>query len=100
MYTHHQSGPAGEVVFVPPFRDPVNHNLDPLVTLGIQAVGTAMHERLVAQGKGGSGMFTQADYDGWRNRGMRSTTTYPDTIVILTGIVGEPTHISIPPIPH
>ncbi len=39
MYNHHQSGPAGEVIFIPPLRDPVNHNLDPLVTLGIQAVG-------------------------------------------------------------
>ena len=28
MYNHHQSGPAGEVVFIPPMRDPVNHNLD------------------------------------------------------------------------
>ena len=61
MYNHHQSGPAGEVIFIPPLRDPVNHNVDPLVTLGIQAVGTAMHERLVAQGKGGSGMRTQAN---------------------------------------
>ena len=80
MYNHHQSGPAGEVIFIPPFRDPVNHNLDPLVTLGIQAVGTAMHERLVAQGKGGSGMRTQANYDGWWNGGMRNTATYHNTI--------------------
>ncbi|MEI9970717.1 MAG: hypothetical protein WDO73_00965 [Ignavibacteriota bacterium] len=50
----------------------MNHNLDALVTLGIQAVGTAMHERLVAQGKGGSGMRTQANYDGWWNGGMRN----------------------------
>src|SRR6185369_10521258 len=50
MYNHHQSGPAGEVIFIPPFRDPTNHNVDPLVTLGIQAVGTAMHQRLVSQG--------------------------------------------------
>ncbi len=26
MYNHHQSGPAGEVIFIPPLRDPVNHN--------------------------------------------------------------------------
>ena len=75
MYNHHQSGPAGEVVFIPPMRDPVNHNLDALVTLGIQAVGTAMHERLVAQGKGGSGMRTQANYDGWWDGGIRNTCT-------------------------
>ena len=100
MYNHHQSGPAGEVIFIPPFRDPVNHNLDPLVTLGIQAVGTAMHERLVAQGKGGSGMRTQANYDGWWNGGMRNTATYHNTIAILTEIIGSPTPMEIPLIPE
>ncbi len=100
MYNHHQSGPAGEVIFIPPLRDPVNHNLDPLVTLGIQAVGTALHERLVAQGKGGSGMRTQANYDGWWNGGMRNTATYHNTIALLTEIIGNPTPMEIPLIPE
>jgi hypothetical protein len=100
MYNHHQSGPAGEVIFIPPFRDPVNHNLDPLVTLGIQSVGTAMHERLVAQGKGGSGMRTQANYDGWWDGGMRNTCTYHNTISILTEIIGNPTPMEIPLVPE
>lgn len=99
MYNHHQSGPAGEVVFIPPMRDPVNHNLDALVTLGIQAVGTAMHERLVAQGKGGSGMRTQANYDGWWDGGIRNTCTYHNTISIITEIIGNPTPMSIPLVP-
>src|ERR1700748_2290971 len=86
MYNHHQSGPAGGGIFIPPLGDPVNHNLDALVTLGIQAVRTAMHARLVAQGKGGSGMRTQANYDGWGGGGMRNTTTYHNTIAILTEI--------------
>ena len=100
MYNHHQSGPAGEVIFIPPLRDPVNHNLDALVTLGIQAVGTAMHERLVEQGKGGSGMRTQANYDGWWNGGMRNTATYHNTIALLTEIIGSPTPMAIPLIPE
>jgi len=99
MYNHHQSGPAGEVVFIPPMRDPVNHNLDALVTLGIQAVGTAMHERLVAQGKGGSGMRTQANYDGWWDGGIRNTCTYHNTISIITEIIGGPTPMTIPLVP-
>ena len=53
MYNHHQTGPAGTVLFAPPFRDPPNHNVHPLVTLGIQAVGTAIHQRLVSEGKPG-----------------------------------------------
>ena len=31
MYNHHQTGPAGTVMFAPPFRDPFNYNFDPLV---------------------------------------------------------------------
>ena len=55
IYNHHQTGPAGAVIFMPPFRDPFNYNFDPLVPLGIEMVGTAMHSRLVAEGKGGIG---------------------------------------------
>ncbi len=29
MYNHHQTGPAGTVMFAPPFRDPFNYNFDP-----------------------------------------------------------------------
>jgi hypothetical protein len=43
VYNHHQTGPAGAVIFMPPFRDPFNYNLDPLIPLGIEGVGTAMH---------------------------------------------------------
>ena len=35
MYNHHQTGPAGAVLFAPPFRDPFNYNFDPLIPLGI-----------------------------------------------------------------
>ena len=31
VYNHHQTGPAGTVMFSPPFRDPFNYNFDPLV---------------------------------------------------------------------
>ena len=53
VYNHHQTGPAGAVIFMPPFRDPFNYHFDPLIPLGVEAVGTAMHQRLVAEGKGG-----------------------------------------------
>src|SRR5205823_8297962 len=29
VYNHHQTGPAGAVMFAPPFRDPFNYNFDP-----------------------------------------------------------------------
>ena len=31
VYNHHQTGPAGTVMFAPPFRDPFNYIFDPLI---------------------------------------------------------------------
>src|SRR6185312_4483489 len=96
MYNHHQTGPAGAVVFIPPFRDPFNYNFDPLVPLGIEMVGTAMHSRLVAEGKGGSAMRSGANYSTWWNGGLRTVTYFHNMIGILTEIIGSPTPMTIP----
>ncbi|MEO8594506.1 MAG: M14 metallopeptidase family protein [Candidatus Solibacter sp.] len=96
MYNHHQTGPAGAVVFIPPFRDPFNYNFHPLVPLGIEMVGTAMHSRLVAEGKGGSAMRTGANYSTWWNGGLRTVTYFHNMIGILTEIIGNPTPMRIP----
>ncbi|MGA7785940.1 MAG: M14 metallopeptidase family protein, partial [Candidatus Acidiferrales bacterium] len=96
MYNHHQSGPAGAIVFVPPFRDPFNYNFDPLVPLGVEAVGTAMHTRLVAQGKGGSAMRSGSSYSTWWDGGLRTTVYFHNMIGILTEIVGGPNPQQIP----
>jgi hypothetical protein len=96
VYNHHQTGPAGAVIFIPPFRDPFNYNFDPLVPLGIEMVGTAMHSRLVAEGKGGSAMRSGANYSTWWNGGLRTVTYFHNMIGILTEIIGDPTPIKIP----
>ena len=95
MYNHHQSGPADIVVFVPPFRDPPNYNTDPLVTLGVQAFGTAMHSRLVAEGKPGSGMRSRATYSMWFNGNVRTTGYFHNQIGLLTEIKGNPTPMEL-----
>ena len=100
MYNHHQTGPAGAVIFMPPFRDPFNYNFDPLVPLGIEMVGTAMHSRLVAEGKGGSAMRSGANYSTWWNGGLRTVTYFHNMIGILTEIIGNPTPMSIPLVPE
>ncbi|HTS76387.1 MAG TPA: M14 metallopeptidase family protein, partial [Bryobacteraceae bacterium] len=99
VYNHHQTGPAGAVIFMPPFRDPFNFNFDPLVPLGIEMVGTAMHSRLVAEGKGGSAMRTGANYSTWWNGGLRTVTYFHNMIGILTEIIGSPTPVDIPLVP-
>jgi hypothetical protein len=100
VYNHHQTGPAGAVIFMPPFRDPFNYNFDPLIPLGIELVGTAMHSRLVAEGKGGSAMRTGANYSTWWNGGLRTVTYFHNMIGILTEIIGSPTPIDIPLVPE
>ena len=99
MYNHHQTGPAGAVIFMPPFRDPFNYNFDPLIPLGIEMVGTAMHSRLVAEGKGGSAMRSGANYSTWWNGGLRTITYFHNMIGILTEIIGSPTPMEIPVVP-
>ncbi len=100
MYNHHQTGPAGAVIFMPPFRDPFNFNYDPLIPLKIEAVGTAMHERLVEEGKPGSGQRSAANYSTWYNGGLRTITYFHNQIGILTEIIGSPTPIQVPLIPN
>jgi hypothetical protein len=99
VYNHHQSGPAGAVVFIPPFRDPFNYNLDPLIPLGIETVGAAMHSRLVAEGKGGSAMRSGANYSTWWNGGLRTISYFHNMIGILTEIIGGPAPMDIALVP-
>src|SRR4051812_4123662 len=49
MYTHPQAAPAGTVIFSPPFRDPFNYNFDPMIVMGLDLVGAAMHQRFLQE---------------------------------------------------
>jgi hypothetical protein len=99
VYNHHQTGPAGGVLFAPPFRDPFNYWFDPLVPLGVEAVGVAMHNRFAAEGKPGATMRTGASYSTWWNGGLRTTTYFHNMIGLLTESIGNPTPIRIPFVP-
>ena len=99
MYNHHQTGPAGAVLFAPPFRDPFNYHLDPLIPLGIEAVGAAMHARLAVEGKPGAVMREAASYSTWWNGGLRTMAYFHNQIGILTEMIGNPTPIQIPFVP-
>jgi hypothetical protein len=46
LYNHHQSGPAGRSRGRRRSAIPYNYNLDPLLILGLQALGTHMHQRM------------------------------------------------------
>ncbi len=96
MYNHHQTGPAGAVLFAPPFRDPFNYNFDPLIPLGIDMVGAAIHTRLAVEGKPGAVMRSGAPYSTWFNGGIRTTSYFHNQIGILTETIGNPTPVEIP----
>ena len=100
VYNHHQSGPAGTVLFAAPFRDPFFYAYDPLIPLGIELVGTAMHSRFAVEGKPGATMRSGARYSTWWNGGLRTTPYFHNMIGILTEIIGNPTPSQIPFIPQ
>ncbi len=99
VYNHHQTGPPGTVIFVPPFRDPFNYHYDPLMTIDIENVGMAIHQRFIEENKPGSTMRSGATYSTWYNGGLRTSTYFHNTTGILTEIIGNPTPEPLPLIP-
>ncbi|MBM3792035.1 MAG: peptidase, partial [Acidobacteria bacterium] len=95
MYNHHQTGPSDIIVFVPPFRDPPNYYCDPLLVIGIESFGAAMHSRLIAEGKPGSGMRSRANYSIWFNGNVRTTGYFHNQIGLLTEMKGNPTPLQL-----
>ncbi len=100
VYNHHQTGPAGAVLFAPPFREPHSYNFDPLLVNGITSVGNAMHSRFAAEGKPGAVMREGAGYQTWWNGCLRCTPYFHNMIGILTEMIGNPTPMDIPFIPR
>jgi len=96
MYNHHQTGPAGTVMFAPPFRDPFPYEVDPLARTGLEMVGAVMHNRFIAEDKRGVTMRSGAGYSAWWNGGLRTTAYYHNMIGILTETIGSPTPMRIP----
>ena len=96
VYNHHQTGPSGTVLFAPPFRDPFNHNIDPLVITTLDLAGAAMHSRFAAEGKSGTTMRGGASYSTWWNGGLRTTPYFHNMIGLLTETIGNPTPMEIP----
>ena len=96
MYNHHQTGPAGTVMFAPPFRDPFPYEVDPLARTGLEMVGAVMHNRFIAEDKRGVTMRSGAGYSAWWNGGLRTTAYYHNIIGILTETIGSPTPMRIP----
>ena len=59
----HQMGSDGARMFVPPFREPADPNIHPLLIAGQSQIGMAMSSALVAAGK--TGIVQNDRYDLW-----------------------------------
>ena len=96
VYNHHQAGPAGTVMFAPPFRDPFNYVFDPLIPAGIDLLGAAIHGRFAAEAKPGVTMRSGSTYSTWWNGGLRTTAYFHNELGLLTEAIGSPTPMDIP----
>ena len=59
----HQQGANAGRIFIPPYMDPIEPNIDPVLTTSTNALGMAMAWRMTAEGK--TGIATNAAYDQW-----------------------------------
>ncbi len=59
----HQMGPSGARIFVPPYKDPHDPNIHPLLLEGQAQIGAAMASALVSEGQGG--VVYGEQYDLW-----------------------------------
>ena len=78
----HQQGSSRERMFVPPFRDPLNPNLDPTVIAGIGALGSRAMLDLTRAGF--TGISTGVTYDMWWNGGNRNVPVRHNIIGLLS----------------
>jgi hypothetical protein len=59
----HQQSTTGSRMFLPPYLDPIEPNVDPLIIDGANALGLALAWALAGDGK--TGISTNAIYDAW-----------------------------------
>ena len=78
----HQQGRSRERFFVPPFRDPLNPNLDAGIIAGIGQLGTRALFDMTRAGL--RGVSTGVTYDMWWNGGNRNVPVRHNIIGLLT----------------
>jgi len=100
VMNQHQTGPAGTVLFLPPFRDPFNYHYEPLVISSLDEVGAALQSRLLSENKGGATTRSGAHYDTWYNGNLRTSTYFHNAVGILVEIIGSPVPETIPFVPE
>ena len=90
----HQGVPYPARIFVPPFQEPLNPDISPLVQRGINLVGSAMALRFEQAGL--PGVISRATYTAWGNYAVRDSGNYHNQIGILVETQQRPARWASP----
>lgn len=82
VYDVHQMGKSGARFVIPPFFDPPNPRIDPLILREVGVIGYKMAADL--QAKDLNGVATNTTFDTWWHGGFRSAPYYHNSIGILS----------------
>ncbi|HUE82612.1 MAG TPA: M14 family metallopeptidase [Pyrinomonadaceae bacterium] len=82
VFDVHQQSPNGARFFIPPFYDPPNPHISPLLLRQVGLVGHKIAADLQAAGL--KGVITNASYDTWWHGGFRTAPYYHNSIGILS----------------
>ncbi len=82
VYDVHQQGSNGSRFFIPPFYDPPNPNIAPLLLRQVGLIGHKVAADL--QAAGFKGVLTNALYDTWWHGGFRTAPYFHNSIGILS----------------
>lgn len=82
VYDVHQQGEYGSRICTPPFFDPANPNIDPLIMREVGWIGSRMALDLTDAGF--KGVVTNSTYDTWWHGGLRTAPYYHNEVGILT----------------
>jgi hypothetical protein len=80
----HQMGSGGARIFVPPFVDPVNPNIDPAVVAGSNLMGMYMFNALNSAGK--EGVIYGQRFTWWWQGSAKNGAWYHNMIGLLTEV--------------
>ena len=82
VYDVHQQGSNGSRFFIPPFYDPPNPNISPLLLRHVGLIGHKIAADV--QAAGFKGVLTNALYDTWWHGGFRTAPYFHNSIGILS----------------
>ena len=82
VYDIHQQGPNGTRLFIPPFFDPANPNIPPLLLRQVGLIGHKIAADLQAARV--KGVITNSTYDTWWHGGFRTAPYFHNSIGILS----------------